>query len=72
MDTSRDNYLEIGNYLLKEGIANGRALPLDCQCVHGTAAADDSFDDPGRILLVAVDLFRISREIHRTHHYLII
>lgn len=22
--------------------------------------------------LVAVDLFRISREIHRTHHYLII
>lgn len=28
------SYLKIGNDLLKEGIPNGSALPLDRQCVH--------------------------------------
>lgn len=47
-----DNYLEIGNDLLKEGIANGSALPLDRQCVHD----EDESLYPSNDLVVAVSI----------------
>lgn len=47
-----DRYLEIGNDLLKEGIADGSALPLDRQCVHD----EDESLYPSNDLVVAVSI----------------